>query len=111
MIFYKAQQAYAMGKRPTYQPFEPVLLACNEAVDSCLNRDGTRAIHAVGYLYRMLDFRHAPQQSVELAKLYEYCEQLIHKEEFQDAVCILDRLRNTWKRIAGVSDGGTLITG
>ena len=105
MIFYKAQKAYAMGKKAHYLPFEPILLACNEAVDSCLNRDRSRALHAVSYLYRMLDFRNSPQQSAELAKLYDYCEQLISADDFQGAVHILDRLRGTWGRIVGVAGG------
>ena len=102
MIFYKAQQAYvAAGRKAKYQPFEPVLMACNEAVESCLRQDRSRALHAISYLYHMLDFRHAPQQSAELAKLYAYCEQLVSNEEFQEAVSLLDRLRSTWRRIAG----------
>ena len=107
MIFYKAQKAYAVG---TYQPFEPILMAYSEAVDSCLIRDRSRALHAVSYLYCMLDFRYAPKQSVELAKLYGLCEELIKLDNYQEAASILDNLRSTWRRIAGISGRGRTIS-
>ncbi|MBX2819282.1 MAG: hypothetical protein KTR29_06350 [Rhodothermaceae bacterium] len=103
MIFYRAQKAYARGKERLYHPFEPMLLACTEAVDSCLNCNRNRALHAISYLYRMLDFKNAPQKSIEMAKLYDHCEHLVSNDQFQDAIIILEKLRVTWNQLAHFS--------
>lgn len=110
MIFYRANRAYVAGKQQQYRPFEPMLLACSEALDACLSYDRGRALHALGYLYRMLDFQNEPKQSVRLAKLYDHCEQLISYENYQDAVIILERLRLLWTQIANMTGKAPIIT-
>lgn len=104
-MIYQARQAYAMGKKLRYKPFEPILLACNEAIQACQTRNPLNASHAISYLYEMLDFRHAPEQSAELASLYDYCELLVSHREFDKALRVLGQLRDTWLRIIRLSGG------
>jgi flagellin-specific chaperone FliS len=69
----------------------------NTFLVSCRQRNHQRMNRALVALMSALNFEH-PDPATRLYRLYEYCQELVSKNKFDEASSLITDLRDSWGR-------------
>lgn len=72
-----------------------LLTVYDVAITSCQQQNGEKAIRAISELISALNFEYQ-DISVGLFRLYQYVIDQIREQQFDEALSIMQDLRNTW---------------
>ncbi|HHY98912.1 MAG TPA: flagellar protein FliS [Firmicutes bacterium] len=89
IAIYRTQQVMSSS------PSKLVTMVFDHAIASCKSGDGKRASACVAALIDALDFD-AGEIATGFFRLYRYCMDCIKKQEFAEALKVLEPLRETW---------------
>ena len=92
----KANQQYLQTQIMSADPLQLVILTYDVAIAGCRTKNQDKALRAVGELQVALNHDEGGQVAADLFSLYLYCSDLIRNHHFEEAVQILDELRQTW---------------
>jgi len=85
------QQSQILGMEPLpllIKVYDYVILNCKKGDITCASKGLVELISALNFDYQ--------EVSLGLFRLYQYCQDKIKKREFDEAVIILQGLRNSW---------------
>jgi flagellar protein FliS len=88
---------YLYNEIMNLSPVELILRIYDFAIVNCKRRDAEKANRALTELISALDFDYK-DISLPLFKLYHYCQNEIRKGKFDNAISILQELRDTWAK-------------
>ena len=80
-------------------PEQCVLHTYDIAIQSCARKESLKAGRAVAALVDALNFDTDSDLASQLFRLYQYCINLIHRQEFENPIKILKELRETWQKV------------
>ena len=91
----KMVNTYVHNKLMGLSPGQLLLTVYDIAITSCQQKDNSKATRAISELISSLNFEHK-EIALGLFRLYQYTLELIRKQNYSEAVDILNELRDTW---------------
>jgi len=78
-----------------WSPEKIILKTYDFFIVSCKRRDVVKMNKALMSLIESLNFEYS-DQATRLYRLYEYCQRCIFKREYDEALQVIQSLRNSW---------------
>jgi len=95
MLAQSAVRSYQQNSVTTANPLKLILMVYDKAIAGCRQRDLEAAGKAIEQLINGLNMSAGPIAGNLLA-IYQYCSELTRKGQYDEAVNILQDLRDTW---------------
>lgn len=95
------QQVYQRQAIMNASPLQLVVKLYDLLLQATYREDQKRVREVLSTLIESLNFEHEPAE--ELFQLYQYCQDLARKEEYEEIREILDPLRDAWEEAANGS--------
>ena len=95
--------AYRRQQLESMRPEQLVLVALEQGISACRQRDRRRARRAVQVLIGGLDFQY--DVGGRLLTLYDWVFRLLREGRFDDAEAVLKELHDTWQQACRIEDG------
>ena len=95
MLAQSAVQSYKQNSVITADPLKLILMAYDKAISGCRQRDLKLLGQALNVLINGLNMD-AGNISWSLLAIYQYCSELAREGQYNEAMKILQELRDTW---------------
>lgn len=90
-------QIYKSQEIKTATPAELIGHLYDFGIEACHSKNAKKLKDVISQLIRSLNFD--MQISEEFYKLYDFCRQKANEEKFEDALLILENMRDGWKPV------------
>lgn len=87
--------AYLNTQVTSATPEQLLLMVYDVAIVNCQNKNPEKVHKAITELISSLNFEYQ-DIALGLFRLYQYCQELVRKRNFEEAGSILKELRDTW---------------
>ena len=91
----KVERKPVIGSQGDREKVELIVKMYDAIILNCQNERSEKAIQALVELIAALDFSYE-EISTRLYRLYEYCMNLVKFEKYQEAIKIIQGLRDAW---------------
>jgi len=91
-----ALRSYQQNQITSASPLQLVLMAYDVALVGCARRDLAKTTRAINTLIKSLDMEQGGEVALGLYRLYQYCNDLARKGQYDEAARILRELAGAW---------------